>query len=78
MSNAPDGRAYIAGWIIKLAAGAMLTASLGWASWTTNLNTKQETTIAVMDSRLSRMNAQLERIEDKLDVALQRPSPIRR
>lgn len=65
-----DGRAYVAGWIIKLLAGAFLAGSLGWAGSTTSTNSTQDIDIAVLKTHYKEFKEQQDRIERKLDGAL--------
>lgn len=66
-----DGRAYVAGWIIKLAAGAFLTASLAWANHITTKTEGLATAQAVQAQVQTSEQAQLSRIEAKLDRVLE-------
>lgn len=58
-----DGRAFVAGWIIKLLAGALLMASIAWAQYTTATNNKQSVDIAVIQEKGVATTKQLDRIE---------------
>ena len=62
------------GWFVKLAAGALLTASLAWGSWVTSINSAQDVKHASLDVReeehYKNMEKQLDRIERKLDLIM--------
>jgi hypothetical protein len=66
-----DGRAYVAGWIIKLLAGSFLVASLAWADWVTKTNNEHATTIVKVETKQEAFSNQLNRIEAKLDRVLE-------
>lgn len=65
-----NGRAYIAGWIIKMLAAAFLTASLAWAQHVTAVTNTLTTAQAVQASQLQNNKEQLDRIEGKVDKLL--------
>ena len=52
--------------------GALITGALGWASSTSLKDTKQDTDIAVLKADQHSIDTRLERIEDKLDKALEK------
>jgi len=69
-SYTQDGRAYIAGWIIKLLATAFLGASLAWAQHVNETTNKLSTDQAVLSEHQMTATKQLDRIENKVDALL--------
>lgn len=71
-----EGKAYIAGWIIKLVAGVALMAALGWANGVNTAQQAQEVKIAQQEVERKNLKEQLDRIErsvDQLKAALMKP-----
>ena len=68
-----DELAWMPSWVIKLLAGAFLAALIAWASFQTTTNYAQASDIAVIQSDQAHTQEQLNRIEAKLDKALNKP-----
>lgn len=66
-----DGRAYIAGWVIKLVAALMFTGSLAWAQWVTQTNYQQNADLVELRSDAQNISKQLDRIEAKVDRVIE-------
>jgi hypothetical protein len=69
-----DGKAYVAPWLIKLFAGAMLSGGIWWVTSMAGENTQQGKDIASLKTKLEATTGQLDtqqhqldRIEAKLD-----------
>ena len=65
-----EGRAYIAGWIIKMLAAAFVVALLGWGQYITATTTELTTEMAVQKQAIASFSHTMDRIEVKLDLLL--------
>lgn len=70
VSNSNEGRAYIAGWIIKLFAGAFIVALLTWGQYITATTSQLNTDVAVEKQTLTTFIRTMDRVEVKLDLLL--------
>ena len=77
--NGNEGKAYIAGWIIKMLAAAFLTVSFAWAQHITTTVSAQTVQQAVAAQKQLTSDIQLNRIEGKLDLIIEgryTPTPL--
>lgn len=63
-----NGKAYIAGWLIKMIAGGLLMVSIGWASHVGTTQQKQAQDLVRIETERKNMKEQLDRIERSVEL----------
>lgn len=71
INNNNEGRAYIAGWIIKLLAAAFITMALAWGQHVTAVTTELVTEVAVQKQVMQTFIKTMDRMENKIDILVE-------